>query len=109
MKLIQLSGNEIIKAKLDQGLVVIEFFGDFCNSCKIVAKSLEELAPKFNQFRFYKVSAQADLKYAQDLDVSSLPTIIFFNDGKRILTFEGYRPLQHLEKALRAISTNIKK
>ena len=109
MKLIQLSGKEIIKEKLDQGLVVVEFFGDFCNSCKIMAKSLEELAPKFNQFRFYKISAQADLKYAQDLDVSSLPTIIFFNDGKRILTFEGYRPLQHLEKALMAISANIKK
>ena len=75
----------------------------------MVAKSLEELAPKYNQFRFYKVSAQADLKYAQDLDVSSLPTIIFFNDGKRLLTFEGYRPLPHLEKALLAISANLKK
>jgi thioredoxin 1 len=107
MNLIQLTGKEIKKAKLDQGLVVVEFFGDFCNSCKIVAKSLEELAPKYNQFRFFKISAQADLKYAQDLDVSSLPTIIFFKDGKRVLTFEGYRPTQHLEKALVAIVANI--
>jgi thioredoxin 1 len=107
MKLIQLTGKEITSAKLDQGLVVVEFFGDFCNSCKIVAKSLEDLAPKYKQFRFYKISAQADLKYAQDLDVSSLPTIIFFKDGKRVLSFEGYRPTSHLEKALMAISTNV--
>jgi len=107
MKLIQLTGKEITSAKLDQGLVVVEFFGDFCNSFKIVAKSLEDLAPKYKQFRFYKISAQADLKYAQDLDVSSLPTIIFFKDGKRVLSFEGYRPTSHLEKALMAISTNV--
>lgn len=100
MSLKHIHGNEINKAKLNQGLVVVEFFGDFCTSCKVVEKSLQELAQKYQEVRFFKISAVSDLKYAQDLDVSSLPTVFYFKDGKKILGFSGFRPIQHLEKAI---------
>ena len=100
MSINHIKGAEIKKAKLDNGLVVVEFFGDFCTSCKVVEKSLVSLAEKYDQVRFFKISAISDLKFAQSNDVASLPTVIYFKDGKKLLSFSGFRPIQHLEKAL---------
>jgi thioredoxin 1 len=100
MALHHLRGPQILKAKLNEGLVVVEYFGDFCTSCKVVEKSLLTLSEKYPKIRFYKISAVSDLKFAQDQEVSSLPTIHFFKDGKKLISYTGFRPLQHLEQAL---------
>jgi thioredoxin 1 len=100
MALHHLRGRQISQANLNKGLVVVEYFGDFCTSCKVVEKSLLTLSEKYPKIRFYKISAVSDLKFAQAQEVSSLPTIHFFKDGKKLISYTGFRPLQHLEQAL---------
>lgn len=64
--------------------VVVDFFADWCGPCKMLAPILEELSEEYKDkdIKIVKLDVDGAGNTAAKFDVMSIPTIIFFQDGK---------------------------
>ncbi|XWV25957.1 thioredoxin-like protein [Tupanvirus soda lake] len=78
------------------GIVVIDFYGDWCPPCKMIAPKFAKLAEKYPNVSFYKLNSDApDVgKIVSACEVSALPTFCFFIDGKYITRVVGANDVQ---------------
>ncbi len=71
--------------------VLVDFFATWCGPCKMLHPVLESVSEKLEG---KVVVAQADIDQQGDLaaafKVQSVPTLIFFKDGKPVLATAGY-------------------
>ena len=59
------------------GLVLVDFWADWCNPCKVVAPILESLAPRYaGRVDFYKVNADQNRRLMNAFSIRSLPTVL---------------------------------
>lgn len=83
------------------GRVVVDFYADWCGPCRQVAPAVEELSSKWNgSVRFVKVDIDESPQLAKAYGVSSIPTIVLFEDGEIVAGTMGARPAHAIERAL---------
>ena len=70
-------------------LVVVDFAAEWCGPCKRLAPQLEELAKNTPKALFYKVDVDENGDTAEKYEVTGMPTIIFFKNGKKVATVVG--------------------
>ena len=68
--------DELVK----EGLHVVDFYAEWCGPCKMLAPVLESLEDKINVI---KVDIDKFEKLAFDYRIMSVPTLVFFKDGKK--------------------------
>ena len=73
-----------------KGLVVIDFFAEWCMPCTMMSPIMEELSEKFKgKLKIGKVNISENESIAEKFGVSSIPTFIIFKDGKIVKQFSG--------------------
>ena len=84
--------EEFMEAIKDDRLVVIDFYAQWCGPCKAIAPLVEELAEEHKEKAvFYKVDVEnADKEVV--VEVSAMPTFIFYRKGEQITLFQGANP-----------------
>ncbi|MBY2950718.1 thioredoxin [Rhizobium leguminosarum] len=66
-------------------LVLVDFWGDGCGPCKIIAPVLEELAVEFEgKVKFAKLNAYENLELAAQYGVRAVPTLAIFKHGELV-------------------------
>jgi len=76
-----------------KGKVAVDFWAEWCGPCRMVAPILEALAEDFpEQITIYKVNADENSGLTAELKISSIPTIIVFEDGKETKRVTGAKP-----------------
>lgn len=82
-----------------QGVVLVDFYADWCGPCKMVAPVLEQLKTKYaGKLDIIKVDVDVEGSLAQKYGVMSIPTLILFKDGKPVGQTMGFQALPMLEK-----------
>lgn len=82
-----------------EGVVLVDFYADWCGPCKMIAPILNELSQDMgDKVKIVKVDVDADGELAQRFDVMSIPTLILFKDGKPVGRRTGFMPKPELEK-----------
>lgn len=82
-----------------KGTVLVDFYADWCGPCKMIAPVLEELADDYaDRLTVVKVDVDHAQTIAGQYGIQSIPTIIFFQDGKPAHKIVGALP----KPALRA-------
>ncbi len=81
-------------------LVLVDFHALWCGPCKMLAPVLESIAPERLELKIIKVDIDELAELAEEYNVSSVPTLKFFKNGKVISESGGYMPK---EKLLRKI------
>lgn len=73
------------------GLVIIDFFTDWCGPCKKIAPLYEKMAENFKDVCFYKINAECGdvAKIVEVCKVQALPTFCLFCGGKYITNMVG--------------------
>ena len=90
--------NEIIK----EGIVLIDFFADWCMPCIMMAPIIDELSEKFNgKIKFGKVNIDENSELAQKYNVVSIPNFVLLKDGKVIEQFMGAMSAENFEEKLK--------
>lgn len=79
-------------------LTVIDFYADWCGPCKMLAPFLEQLSEQNTDVNWAKIDVEESQALAARYSVSSIPTIIFFKNGKEIERSVGFKPIEELEK-----------
>ena len=84
--------------------VMIDFWADWCAPCKMVAPVVEELAGDYDgKIKVAKVDVDANPEIAGKYGIRSIPTMLFFKDGKPVNQVVGAVPKQVLQERLDAI------
>lgn len=88
--------NEIEQHK---GLAVVDFWATWCGPCRMIAPILDQLASEYNgKAKVAKVDVDTNQQTAMRFNVRSIPSILFFKDGKHVDTVVGAVPKSHLER-----------
>ena len=76
--------NEFKRAINATNLVVVDFASTWCNPCKMLAPHLEQLANLNQDVYFYKVDVDALSDVASEENISAMPTIKFYKNGRAL-------------------------
>lgn len=88
-----------------EGRVVLDCFANWCGPCKRIAPAYIELSHKFPTIQFLKADMDECDTMGNELNVSALPTFLFFLNGALFERVEGadlnriIQVLESLEKA----------
>ncbi|MFA7708486.1 MAG: thioredoxin family protein [Candidatus Pacearchaeota archaeon] len=79
-----ITAEEQLKS-IEADLIVIDFYAEWCNPCKLLMPSITELVEEYKddkRIKFVKVNIEKCPKLAEKYDIMSVPTIIFLHGGK---------------------------
>ena len=81
--------------------VVVDCWADWCVPCKQIAPSIAELAAEFDgEVLIAKLNTEKNRKMSQRYSVRSIPTILYFKDGRFITRTVGALPKSTIKKAI---------
>ena len=81
-----------------QGLAVVDFWATWCAPCRMIAPIVEALATEYaGTVKVAKLDVDNNQRTAARFNVRSIPTILFFKDGKLIDQVVGAVPRPALE------------
>jgi len=68
---------------IGSGVVVVDFYADWCGPCKMMGPIFEEASGAYEgRAVFAKINVDENSAIAAGNQVISIPTLIFFKDGK---------------------------
>ncbi|HEX5829330.1 MAG TPA: thioredoxin [Gemmatimonadaceae bacterium] len=81
-----------------QGLAVVDFWATWCGPCRMIAPMLDQLAEEYDgKAKVTKLDVDANIRTATRFNVRSIPTVLFFKDGKLVDQVVGAVPKQMLD------------
>ena len=98
--------NETFEKALSEGeLMMVDFWAEWCGPCQMLGPLIESLAEKYEGTAVIgKVNTDEEGELAMRYAVMTIPTVIFFKNGKEIDRLVGVMPpdafIQVLEKNL---------
>ena len=98
--------NETFETALAEGkLMMVDFWAEWCVPCQMLGPVIESLADRYEGRAVVgKINTDEEQALAMSFQITGIPTVIFFKDGKEIDRLEGVMPpdafIQVLEKNL---------
>ena len=83
----------------EKGLVLVDFYADWCMPCKMLSPILEELSEEIDDVKIVKVNTDRNQELASSFGIMSIPTLLFV---KVIDTLVGMRPKEELERVIKS-------
>ncbi len=73
--------------------ILLDFYADWCGPCKMLAPVVHEIAEEnADTLKVGKINVDEQMELAMRFQVSSIPMLVVFKDGKAVAKSVGYRP-----------------
>ena len=97
--------DENSKPEIESGKpVVIDFCAEWCIPCKKIAPIIDELAEQYEgRVKIGKYNVEESSDVATEFGIRSIPTILFFRDGKLVDKNVGSISKSNLEEKINAL------
>ena len=70
--------------------VLVDFYADWCNPCKMMAPTVAKLAEAYEgKVKVGKINVDENMTIAQKYRVASIPNFVIFRDGPPVANFVG--------------------
>ena len=94
--IIHLEKADEFEKEVQGGLVLVDFYADWCGPCQMLAPNLEKLAEE-SDITILKIDVDEFGEIAQKYRVMNIPTLMLFKEGKLVKREMGYMPLERLK------------
>lgn len=79
---------------------VIDFSAEWCGPCKLLSPIFEQVANEIKDIKFGKVNVDNESELAQKFGIMSVPTLLFFKNGKNVERTIGFLSKNELIKRI---------
>ncbi|CCW33966.1 thioredoxin [Chthonomonas calidirosea] len=84
--------------------VVIDFWAEWCNPCRLIAPHVEALAQEYaGKAKVFKVNVDEEREIAEKYNILQIPTLLFFKNGKVVDQWIGTTTKETLARKLEAL------
>ena len=87
---------------IEKGIVLIDFYADWCMPCVMMSPIVEDMSEKFKgKIKIGKVNVEDNQEISQKYNISSIPNFLVFKNGKIIEQFVGAISEEELENKMK--------
>ncbi|MCD7741675.1 MAG: thioredoxin [Ruminococcus sp.] len=80
--------------------VIVDFYSDSCVPCKRIAPLLSQIEQEKEGIKVARLNVNFDSELASNYDVTSVPTLVFFKDGKERSRLVGAVKKETIEETI---------
>ncbi|MBU0995434.1 MAG: thioredoxin [Proteobacteria bacterium] len=93
--------QEVIKCP---GAVMVDCWAPWCGPCKMIAPVLDQLAKTYaGKLKITKLNVDENPQVSSRYTIQSIPTMLFFKNGKLVKTLVGAQPRMAIEKQIQGM------
>ena len=94
--------NKEFEEFIKKGIVLVDFFAEWCMPCLMMAPIMEELSHKFKgKIKFGKINVDDYSDLAHKYSVMSIPNFVLFKNGEKAGQFMGAMQPEDFEEKLK--------
>lgn len=97
MLILNLSEDNFDAVTAKEGIVMIDFWAEWCGACQSFNPIYEKVAKKYSQHTFTKLDTVAEKQLVSNLGVEHIPTLMLYRDGILLFQQPGYYEEEKLE------------
>ena len=88
----------------EKGVVLVDFFADWCGPCKVLSPVIDELSSDFQgKVSVTKINVDESGTIASKFGIRGIPTVLILKDGKIEKQLVGVHPKNVYEEELKKI------
>ena len=103
MATVELTADTFEKTVTSNGIVLVDFWAEWCGPCKRFGPVFEESSEKHPDVVFGKIDTEAEQQLAAAAQITSIPTLMAFRDGVLVFSQPGALPAAGLEQVIQAV------
>ena len=105
MATIELNEQNLETTIVENDIVIIDFWAEWCGPCKSFSPIYEEVSEKYPDIVFAKVNTEAEQAIAAHFQIRSIPTLMVFREQIVLFSEAGMLPASALEELVTQVKT----
>ena len=81
----------------------MDFWAPWCGPCRMVGPVVEEISRERSDIKVCKVNVDEQPELAEQFRVMTIPTLLVFKNGEKVLSSVGVKPKQQIMEMLNGI------
>ncbi|KPK32214.1 MAG: thioredoxin [Chlamydiae bacterium SM23_39] len=104
MDLIKELTDEDFEKEISQGIFLVDFHATWCGPCRMLSPIIENIAKHFEKkIKIGKLDIDSEQKTAAKYQVTSVPTLILFENGKEKNRLIGLRNFDEIKELVSSL------